>query len=251
MLRYVGLLGMTLALFCSRAQGADLPNIVFVLADDLGWNDVQIHGGKWPTPTLKQLRQDGVELTQHYVAPVCSPTRASLLSGRYWSRFGVTTPTNERVFGDEVVTLPKALQACGYDTCLIGKWHLGSRPEWGPNRFGFKYAYGSLAGGVGPYRHAYKESPFSQTWHRNGEFIEEEGHVTDLLTAEATRYIATQAHEPFFLYVPLTAVHLPIQEPEEWLKRAQYYGSTEMERQYCASVMHMDDAVGRIRAALD
>ena len=121
-------------LLCAVHAPAAGPNIVFLIADDLGWADVGFHGGNAPTPHLDRLANQGLELTQHYVAPVCSPTRAGLLTGRYWSRFGITTPTNERALPWDTMTLPKALKTCGYETCLVGKWHLGSKPEWGPNR---------------------------------------------------------------------------------------------------------------------
>jgi len=226
------------------------PNIVFVIADDLGWADVAFHGGTAPTPHLDRLAHEGLELAQHYVAPVCSPTRAGLLSGRCWSRFGVTAPTNRRALPWDTVTAAKALGATGYETCLIGKWHLGSKPEWGPNKFGFDHSYGSLAGGVTAWSHRYKEGAFSVTWHRNGELIEEEGHVTDLLADEAVAWIAARGEKPLFLYVPFTAVHLPINEPKEWLDRVPNAVTSEIARQYAACVMHLDDAVGRILKAL-
>lgn len=227
------------------------PNIVFVIADDLGWADVAFHGGNPPTPHLNQLAREGLELTQHYVAPVCSPTRAGLLTGRCWSRFGITTPTNTRALPWDTVTLARALGAQGYDTCLIGKWHLGSKPEWGPNRYGFDHAYGSLAGGVSPWSHRYKKGPFSVTWHRNGELLEESGHVTDLLADEAVEWIGTRGDSPFFLYVPFTAVHLPLKEPESWLQQVPGSITGKVPRHYAASVMHLDDSVGRILAALE
>ena len=227
------------------------PNIVFVMADDLGWADVAFHGGNTPTPHLDQLAQEGLELTQHYVAPVCSPTRSGLLSGRCWSRFGITTPTNELALPTDTVTLPRALKSSGYDTCLVGKWHLGSLPKWGPNHFGFDHSYGSLAGGISPWNHRYKKGEYSVTWHRNEGLIEESGHVTDLLTNEAEQWIASRSSASFFLYVPYTAVHLPIKEPDEWLQRAPRSITGDVARQYAACIMHLDDAVGRIIAALD
>ncbi|MAI32715.1 MAG: hypothetical protein CMM07_13710, partial [Rhodopirellula sp.] len=126
-----------------------------MIADDLGWADVQFHGGSVPTPHLNALLKSGMELRQHYVAPVCSPTRAGLLTGRYWSRFGVTTPTNELALPMKTVTLASVLQKAGYTTCITGKWHLGSETRWGPNHFGFGHSYGSLAGGVTPWSHFY------------------------------------------------------------------------------------------------
>lgn len=244
-------LSLLLLVPAGSAIAADRPNVVFIMADDLGWADVAFHGGNAPTPNLDRLARDGVELTQHYVAPVCSPTRSGLLTGRCWSRFGVTSPQNERALPWDTVTLPKALKSMGYATCLTGKWHLGSKPEWGPLHFGFDYGYGSLAGGVGPWNHRYKEGPFTITWHRNEKLIEEAGHVTDLIANEAIGWLEKNSKGPFFLYVPFTAVHLPIKEPEEYLQRVPANIHGDVPRQYAACVMHLDDAVGRIEAALD
>lgn len=234
------------------AAEAPRPNVVFIMADDLGWGDVGFHGGPVPTPHLDALARSGLELRRHFVAPVCSPTRAGLLTGRCWSRFGVTTPTNARALPWETVTLPRALATAGYETALVGKWHLGSRPAEGPNAFGFDHAYGSLAGGVSPWGHRYKQGAWTHTWHRDGTLLEEEGHVTDLLTADAVRWIeARDGSRPFLLYVPFTAVHLPLREPEAWVAAAPAAITGAVPRQYAASVMHLDDAVGRIIAAIE
>lgn len=230
----------------SSAGAAAKPNFVFIIADDLGWADVAFHGGNAPTPHLDRLRDAGVELTQHYVAPVCTPTRAGLLSGRYWSRFGVANPNNDRTYPFDTETLARALKKQGYDTCLTGKWHLGSMPEWGPNHFGFDHSYGSLAGGVGPWDHSYKTGPYSFTWHRNEERFEEEGHVTDLITNEAVRWLEERGEAPFFLYVPYTAIHLPIKEPQAILDRVPASITGEVARHYAACIMHLDDSVGKI-----
>jgi arylsulfatase A-like enzyme len=237
------------------ASAEEQPNVVFIMADDLGWADVEFHGGNTPTPNLNRLLAEGVEFTQHYVAPVCSPTRAGLLAGRYWSRFGITTPINNRGLPFDTVTVAKALGDAGYSTALIGKWHLGSKPEWGPNHFGFEHSYGSLAGGVTPWNHKYKKGTYSTTWHRNHELITEKGHVTDLLTDEAVRWIkdktATNDAKPFFLYVPYTAVHIPIREPDEWMEKVPAEIKGEVARQYSACILHLDAAVGRIVDAVD
>lgn len=236
----------------AAAQDAPRPNIVFIMADDLGWADVAFHGGSAPTPHLDKLAAEGLELTHHYVAPVCSPTRAGLLTGRCWSRFGVTTPQNERALRWDTVTLPRALKSVGYDTCLTGKWHLGSKPEQGPNHFGFDHSYGSLAGGVGPWDHHYKKGPHVETWHRDEKLLKEEGHATDLITKEALAWLAARkAGTPFFLYVPFTAVHLPVKEPAEWLAKVPAAITGDVPRQYAACIMHLDDAVGQIVAALE
>ena len=232
------------------------PDVVFMIADDLGWADVGFHGGVAPTPHLDRLARDGLELAQHVVAPLCSPTRAALLTGRCWSRFGVVAPQNERALPWDTLTLPRALRAAGYTTALAGKWHLGSAHDERPNRFGFDASYGSLAGGVTSFSHRYKNGPFTQTWHRDGELIEEQGHVTDLIAAEAVRQIGARAtpaadRAPYFLYVPFTAVHLPVHEPEDWLGRVPEGIRDPVARHYAACVMHLDDAVGRILAAIE
>jgi arylsulfatase A-like enzyme len=232
------------------------PDVIFVIADDLGWADVGFHGGSAPTPHLDAVARTGLELAQHVVAPVCSPTRTALLSGRCWSRFGVVDPQNERAFPWDTLTLPRALRAAGYETCLTGKWHLGSRPEESPNQFGFQSSYGSLAGGVTPFSHRYKHGPFTHTWHRDGKLLTETGHVTDLIAAEAVRWIESHTRKdprrpPYLLYVPFTAPHLPIREPDEWLARVPKGIAGEVPRHYAACVMHLDDAVGRILRAVD
>ena len=249
---FVYLLGVWIVALCGVVASADSrPNIVFIIADDLGWGDVAFHGGNAPTPQLDRLAAQSLELTQHYVAPVCSPTRTGLMTGRCWSRFDVTTPTNSRALAWDTVTLPRALKSIGYDTCLTGKWHLGSLPEQGPNHFGFDHSYGSLAGGVSPWNHRYKQGPFVNTWHRDETLVEEQGHVTDLIAKEAIAWLETRGSNPFFLYVPFTAVHLPIKEPTEWVDRVPASIQGDVPRHYAACVMHLDDAVGRILAALD
>lgn len=244
-------LGTWQAVAGDSGQAPAKPNIVFIMADDLGYADVAFHGGSAPTPQLDRLVNEGVEMTAHYVAPVCSPTRAGLLTGRCWSRFNVTTPQNERALPWDTVTLPRALKSVGYDTCLTGKWHLGSKPEEGPNHFGFDHSYGSLAGGVTPWLHFYKKGPVSQTWHRNEQFVDEPGHVTDLITKEAVEWIGGRGEAPFFLYVPFTAIHLPIKEPQEWVERVPTSITGDVPRHYAACVMHFDDSVGRIVAAIE
>ncbi len=226
------------------------PNMVVIVADDLGWANVGYHGSSIPTPRLDDLAAKGRRLEQHYVSPVCSPTRTALMTGRYASRFGVTTPQNDRALPFDTVTIARALNSVGYDTALAGKWHLGSDPNWGPQRFGFDDSYGSLAGGVGPYDHHYKQGPYTRTWHRNGHLLEESGHVTDLIAREATGWLETRGDRPFFLYVPFTAPHIPIKEPPEWLERCRHIADPQ-ERLFAACVAHLDDAIGRILDALE
>jgi arylsulfatase A-like enzyme len=225
------------------------PNVLLIVADDLGWADVGFHRSPLRTPNLDKLARSGAELHQHYVAPVCSPTRCGLLSGRYWSRFGVNSPQATQAMPFGTVTLASALKARGYETAITGKWHLGSLPEWGPRKFGFDHSYGALGGGTGPWDHRYKRGPYTRNWHRNDEYVDEQGHVTDLIAREAIRLLETRRRAPLFLYVPFTAVHHPLDEPSNWLNGNK--DIDERRRQYAACVQHMDDAVGRIIAAVD
>ena len=239
------------ALLLLQAVAADSrPNIVAFVADDLGWADVPWHGSPYQMPNLAKLAQHSVRLECHYVHPMCSPTRSAFMTGRYASRFGVTGAQNPRCLPWNTVTLATALKAAGYDTAITGKWHLGSKPEEGPQKFGFDHGYGSLAGGTGPLDHRYKEGEFTRTWHRNGQLIEEEGHVTDLIAREATQWLEGRGERPFFLYVPFTAIHVPMWEDEKWRQmNAQIADPGQRLRAACAT--HMDDAIGQILAVLE
>jgi arylsulfatase A-like enzyme len=237
---------------------AEHPNILVCLADDLGWGDVSYHGADIRTPNIDRLAANGVELDQHYVCPMCTPTRCCLMTGRHPGRFGrhATVPSNPPVLPDGYETLAASLRDAGYDTGIFGKWHLGSAPEYGPNHFGFDLAYGSLAGGIDPYSHRYKEGEFSVTWHRNGELIEERGHATDLICREATRWIETRT-EPWFCYVPFTAVHTPVKAPQHWINQyadRRYDDDPDRDRSfkvYAAYASHMDWAVGQLIETLE
>jgi len=255
-----------LSIVSDKPNIPNMPNILFILADDLGWNDVGYHGSPIRTPNIDRLVATGVELDYHYVCPVCTPTRTALLTGRYPGRFGkhATVPSNDPILPDRYETLAGALRRAGYDTGLFGKWHLGSRSEYGPNAYGFNTAYGSLAGGVDPYNHCYKRGPYMKTWHRNGSLIDEPGHVTDLIAGEACRWIAARSdtcntsdtsgtpRSPWFCYVPFTAVHIPVDVPSAWLdkyadKKYDDDPARDMSyKRYAAYTSHMDAAVGRL-----
>lgn len=236
----------------------DQPNILFLLADDLGWGDISLHGAPIRTPHIDRLALEGLELTQHYVCPMCTPTRASLLTGRYPGRFGAhaTVPSNAPVLPDEYPTLATVLRDAGYDTGLFGKWHLGSDPRFGPNEFGFNRGYGSLAGGVDPYNHFYKRGQYSVTWHNDGTLVQEQGHVTDLVVQQAAQWIESR-QQPWFCYVPFTAVHVPVKPTSQWL--AQYINDEYDEdpardlsyKKYAAYTSHMDWGIGQLLESLE
>jgi arylsulfatase A-like enzyme len=254
-----GILGVVLgALPAVLHAGETKPNILYIVADDLGWADVGYHEAKIQTPTIDRLAREGVELDQHYVQPVCTPTRTAIMTGRYPSRFGpqALTPSNLRAIRPGTVTLASALKSAGYATYLSGKWHLGSRIEWGPNRFGFDHSYGSLTGAVDPWTHQYREGPYAKTWHRDEQMVDEEGNVTELVARQAIEWIR-QARNPWFIYVPFQAVHIPIDAPEEYkrLYEGQKFHDDpvkdESYKRYAAYVSQMDAKIGQLIAALE
>lgn len=224
------------------------PNIVFIIADDMGWKDIVYHGSEIMTPNLDQLAKTGRVFDQHYVMPTCTPTRVGLLSGQYPSRYGVLGPDYGKIFDDDTLTLAEVLKRCGYTTHIAGKWHVGSAPEYTPMKYGFTSSYGYFAGQIDPYTHLYKTG--EKTWHHNDEIIDESGHVTGLITDNAIEYIKAQHTKPFFLYVAFSVPHYPLKEPSEWL--AMYPDIQEESRKwFAASVSHMDDGIGKIVGALD
>ncbi len=235
-------------------KAADKPNIVVIVADDLGFNDVGYHNPQIKTPRIDRLVKTGIDLDVHYVQPQCTPTRVAILTGRYPSRFGshCTQASNSKALPDPTATMASLLRAAGYDTALIGKWHLGSKPEWGPNHFGFNYSYGCLAGATGIYDHRYRltRPEFTQTWHRNEQFVDEQGHVTDLTAREAVAWIEKKRQGPFFLYLPFQAVHVPLVEPENWLKMNEHIEHKDR-RLFAAAVTHLDSAIGQVVDALE
>jgi arylsulfatase A-like enzyme len=224
------------------------PNIVFIIADDMGWKDIGYQDSEIRTPHLDGLAGRGRIFTQHYVMPTCTPTRVGLLTGHYPSRYGILGPDYGKIFDDDTQTLAGALRDNGYSTYIAGKWHMGSPPEYTPLKYGFVSSYGYFAGQIDPYTHHYKNGDLS--WHRNDQYLEETGHATDLITDEAVRVIQEEHTKPFFLYVAYSVPHSPLREPEKWL--AMYPDIKPPSRRwFAASVTHMDDGIGKIVHALD
>jgi arylsulfatase A-like enzyme len=234
------------------------PNILLIVADDLGWSDVGWHGGFSKTPHMDKLVRTGLELDQHYVQPVCTPTRTALMSGRYPGRFGphALAPSNLRAMPLGTVTLASALKSLGYSTTQTGKWHLGGRTEWGPNAFGFDHGYGTLTGAADPWTHKYRKGVYEDTWHRDGKLFHEEGNATELVAAEALRRIE-QADGPWFVYVPFHAVHTPVDAPEEYKKLydgVKFHDDPEKQDsrlRMAAMVSQVDAKIGQFVALID
>jgi arylsulfatase A-like enzyme len=233
------------------------PNIIVVVADDLGWGHVGWQNPKVRTPHLDRLANAGVKLNRHYVAPVCSPTRVALMTGRYWSRFGCNSPlpsepdSKARAMPPGTATIATALKTAGYRTALVGKWHLGASLSSGPEKFGFDHFYGLRVGGMTPLTHKWLGLGESVLW-RNGQGIEEEGHVTDLLAREAVQWIGDPPNKkPFFLYLSFTSPHVPLQEPQAWMNLYKESAPDVAHQLYWASISHLDEAVGRVMAEVE
>ncbi|MDR2440330.1 MAG: arylsulfatase [Planctomycetaceae bacterium] len=231
------------------------PNIVIFLADDLGWADVGWHGTEIKTPNLDRLASQGMRLERFYVQPVCSPTRASLMTGRYPIRYGLQTgvirPWADYGLSTDEQTLPQALHNNGYYTAILGKWHLGEvKKKYLPLQRGFDYHYGLYLGAIDYYEH---NRDNGIDWHRNGQPVHEKGYSTDLLAADAERLIKSYDNsKPLFLYIPFNAVHSPYQEvPEQkWKNQYAELQGKSQRKIYAGMVSTMDAAVGKVISAL-
>lgn len=241
----------------SRLSAAEKrPNIVLIVADDLGWGELSVQGSKdIPTPHIDSIANGGIRFTNGYVScPVCSPTRAGLMTGRYQQRFGhefnpgpgaVASPE----FGlplDEV-TLPQRLKKLGYTTGMVGKWHLGFRPEFQPTQRGFDEFFGFLGGS-----HRYFENQRGphEPMIRGTDEIPEEGYMTENFAREAVAFLEKHKAEPFFLYLPFNAVHNPIIAPYKYLSRFPKL-EDERRRRFAGTLSAMDDAVGTVLEKLE
>lgn len=270
-------LPLLLSLLPVMQAAGEQPNIIIMVADDLGWSDVGFHGGPIDTPALDRLAAEGMELSRFYTTPICSPTRAALMTGRDPMRLGVAYAvimpwTNAGVHPAEHF-MPQSFLAAGYQTAMVGKWHLGhSLQAYHPNDRGFEHFYGHLHTEVGYF------PPFGnqggKDFQRNGESISRDGYETFLLAEEAARYIRERdASKPFFLYMPFIAPHTPLDAPAELqAKYADLRDDREPARSkntdetrkisrlmrlpsarpmYAAVVDGMDQAIGQVLDTLD
>jgi arylsulfatase A-like enzyme len=242
---HVSALLATLALptAAPAADAAKRPNILILLADDLGYADVGFQGAKdIPTPHIDALCNSGVRCTNGYVSgPYCSPTRAGLMTGRYQTRFGHEFNPGAAEAGLPLTetTIADRLKAAGYATGLVGKWHLGGTAKHHPQKRGFNEYFGFLGGA-----HAYfaeKGAPI----YRGTETVVEKEYLTDAFAREAVAYIDRHKKEPFFLYLAFNAVHTPMQATEDRLKKfASIKDGTR--HTYAAMTLAMDEAIGKV-----
>jgi arylsulfatase A-like enzyme len=237
----------------AAAQASSHPNIVYIVADDLGWKDVGYHGSDIRTPNIDALAATGARLEQFYAQPMCTPTRAALMTGRYPFRYGLQTLVilSSHTYGvptDEWL-LPQALKEAGYSTAIIGKWHLGhGDPKYWPRQRGFDYQYGPLIGELDYFTH---QQHGIVDWYRDNKRVVEPGYTTTLLGNDAVRRI--ERHDPatpLYLYLTFNAPHTPYQAPQSYLD--QYTNVTDPSRRaYAGSITAMDDQIGRVLAALE
>ena len=233
-------------------EPAQKPNIVFCLIDDLGYADCGFNGGdEIRTPNIDKLAHSGAILESHYVQPVCSPTRAALMTGRYATRTGVYTivrpkaqwglPLQER-------TLANALHDAGYETAITGKWHLGEfDPAYVPTSRGFDHQYGHYFGAIDYFTHL---RDGSYDWYRDDKELREEGYSTHLIAKEACRLItAKDKTKPIFLYVPFNGVHSPMQVPDSYLQ--PYPGMSGPRQKLAGMLAAVDEAIGQIVESLE
>lgn len=227
------------------------PNIVVIVSDDHGFGDVGWNSREVKTPHLDQLARDGVRLDRFYANPICSVTRAALMTGLATLRTGVN---NSSGLDLKYRILPQAFQDAGYQTWMFGKWHLGgpedsqrSGAEYFPQARGFDYFYGHLHGAIDYYKHERKDLG-QLDWQRNGNPVVEDGFSTDLLVDDAIRKVkARDTNRPFLLYLPFNAVHGPLQPPPS----ATDVSKRDRRELLLANVTHLDAAIGRLLQTID
>ena len=250
-MRFAAALWIAALAACAPGPRDARPNIVVFLADDVGYSQLGFTGGtEVPTPHIDRLAAEGVALEQFYVQPVCSPTRACLLTARYAWRNGMERrpeATSAMGLRTDERTLAEALSEVGYATWLVGKWHLGAwRSEHLPLQRGFDHHYGFYGAKIDSFTHLRGDI---LDWHRNETPVVEEGYSTFLLADESSRLIRERDPDrPFFLLVPFNAVHGPHQAPPEYVERYDLEGEPQRQR---AQLECMDLAIGRVLATLE
>lgn len=243
-----------------RAKASRRPNILIILVDDLGYGDLSAYGARdLRTPNIDALIAAGMRFDNFYAnCPVCSPTRAALLTGRYQDLVGVpgvirTHPENNWGYlSPQAVLLPALLKPLGYSTAIVGKWHLGLEPPNIPTRRGFDFFHGFLGDMMDDY-YTHRRHGINYM-RRNEEVIDPQGHATDLFTQWACDYLRERAEKggPFLLYLAYNAPHTPIQPPQEWLQRVRERekGISDRRARLVALIEHLDAGIGKVMATL-
>jgi arylsulfatase A-like enzyme len=250
--------GCSLANSSTRDKNSDRPNIILIMADDLGYGDISCYGSKKiNTPNIDALAEGGMKLTDyHSNGPVCSPTRAALLTGRYQQRAGIDGviyakgPTRQTGLAIEETTFAEVLKTRGYVTGIFGKWHLGYNVQFNPAKQGFDEFRGYVSGNVD--YHSHIDGAGFDDWWKNLEKVPEEGYSTDLITKHGIDFIERHKDEPFCLYLPHESVHSPYQgrnDPPQRLpggKKGKATKGAQIARAYKEMVEVMDEGIGKI-----
>lgn len=238
------------------AQPARKPNFIFILVDDMGYADLSSFGSKdIRTPNIDRLAKEGVKLTQMYSnGPVCTPTRAAFITGRYQQRVGLEWAINatekEPGLPVEEGSLARTLKNNGYATALMGKWHLGSKPEFLPARHGFDEFFGIIGGNADMYSH--RNLPGENVLYEGESTTEIAGYLTEHLERRSVEFIQRHKDKPFFLYLAFNAVHWPFQRPNRpdmERTRETWFDGTRAD--YIVMMQSVDAAVGQVLSALD
>jgi arylsulfatase A-like enzyme len=234
------------------------PNVLLILVDDLGYGDLGCYGSKdIRTPNIDKLAKEGVRLTDNYsAAAVCSPTRAALMTGRYPQRFGFDwviryTEKNSGLPATGA-SLPQLLKKAGYATALYGKWHLGYKPQFGPNAHGFDDFFGFLAADLDYYSH--RDAIGDPGLYENTKLVDAKGYLTDLITERSVAFLRKHAAEPFFLEVAYNAPHWPYQvpgTPNDFRNQRTYGPEGGTRADYVKMVEYLDTSVGKVLDELD
>lgn len=229
----------------SQPAAAATPNVVFILTDDQGWGDLSLHGNRFvETPNLDRLARSGAQFERFFVSPLCAPTRASLLTGRYHLRTGTVWVTQgwERMRSDEL-TLAELFRQNGYATGCFGKWHNGEQAPEDPNGQGFDEFLGFCGGHWNNY--------FDTDLQHNDRMVATNGFITDVLTDAALNFISKHKARPFFCYVPFNAPHSPHQVADRYFEKYKAKGLDDEQASIYGMVENVDDNVGRLLARLD
>lgn len=221
------------------------PNVLLILTDDQGWGDLAYHGNdSISTPHLDALAKKSNRFNRFYVSPVCAPTRASLLTGRYHLRTGTSWVTHRKeVMRAEETTIAEVFKTAGYSTGCFGKWHNGEQYPNNPNGQGFDEFFGFTAGHWNNY--------FDTKLTHNGKTVKTEGYITDVFTDKAIDFIHQNKEKPFLCYVPYNAPHSPFQVPDKYFDKYKKIGLTDRNASVHGMVENIDDNVGRLMSTLD
>ena len=261
--RFLGVLAVFWVAGSHAAEVQQRPNVLLILTDDQGFGDLSSYGAAdLRTPNMDSLVKRGMRFDNFYAnCPVCSPSRAAILSGKYPDRVGVpglvrTDPKDNWAYlSPDAVLLPAILHRAGYHTAIVGKWNLGLDAANSPNARGFDFFHGFLGDMMDSYLTHRRQG--HNYMRLNEKEIDPQGHATDLFTPWAVEYVRDRAKsakngEPFFLYLAYNAPHVPIQPPQQWLQRVKQRepGLGEKRAKMVALLEHLDDGIGRVLAAL-